>query len=306
MPLIAFIQQNLRPPSQTISPVGIASAEAFGTPSIALVVFPAGIASAEAFGTVSVELAVAPAGIASEEAFGTPVITAGAVIMPAGIASEEAFGDPTVTRRRRPTRNATMGFGSTMGGGGGIDWTPREMRSQYLDFLEDRASERRHVRLGRSSPRRGRIPFRSYQRAAPRAAEPSRARPRRRRPRSRERERQNRQRRRQMRQVTAPVRTLAPRAMGAITNPARTPSWLERLGAASIPMAAGFVGTKAVTRVASAMTPSKDVVVGVSVVTTAAIWYFSGKSKRLKKHQVALTVGSALATADTIRTSYFF
>lgn len=61
---------------QTVSPTGLATAEAFGTLSITrnFTIYPEGIASAEAFGTLSFEYdqVVTPTGIASAEAFGTP------------------------------------------------------------------------------------------------------------------------------------------------------------------------------------------------------------------------------------------
>lgn len=80
---------------QTVSPSGIASAEAFGTPTFGITVSPSGIASAEAFGTPSrLDIEVRPSGIASTEAFGSPVIDSGGLINPVGIASAEAFGVP--------------------------------------------------------------------------------------------------------------------------------------------------------------------------------------------------------------------
>ena len=88
---------------QTISPSGIASAEAFGTATLtpgAVTVSPGGIVSAEAFGTptLTASILVSPGGIASAEAFGTPTLTPGSVtVSPGGIASAEAFGTPTVT-----------------------------------------------------------------------------------------------------------------------------------------------------------------------------------------------------------------
>lgn len=88
----------------TISPSGIASAEAFGTAVITtgpVTVSPTGIASAEAFGTAVITtgpVTVSPSSIASAEAFGTPTITTGAVtVSPTGIASAEAFGTATIT-----------------------------------------------------------------------------------------------------------------------------------------------------------------------------------------------------------------
>ena len=84
---------------QTITPAGVASAEAFGGSTLAagaVSVAPAGVASAEAFGAAAVLAGgalVAPAGIASGEGFGVAVLAAGAVsVAPAGVSSVEAFG----------------------------------------------------------------------------------------------------------------------------------------------------------------------------------------------------------------------
>lgn len=91
-------------PRQTVSPTAIASAEAFGSPTVTpgpVTVSPTGIASAEAFGTPTVSQdaqTIEPSGIASAEAFGSPTVTPGPVtVSPAGIASGEAFGTPTVS-----------------------------------------------------------------------------------------------------------------------------------------------------------------------------------------------------------------
>lgn len=66
--------------TQTVAPTSIASAEAFGTPTIQ----PG-------------EVVISPTAIATAEAFGTPTVTPGAVtISPTSIASAEAFGTPTV------------------------------------------------------------------------------------------------------------------------------------------------------------------------------------------------------------------
>jgi len=75
---------------QTISPGGIASAEAFGMPTMLLYLTPSGIASLEAFGSPEVLEIIIPTGIASAEAFGAPVV-AGPIIA-VGIPSAEAFG----------------------------------------------------------------------------------------------------------------------------------------------------------------------------------------------------------------------
>lgn len=85
-----------------ILPVGIPSAEAFGTASVALTVetiTPEGIVSAEAFGSpiVSVDLETIEAtGIASAEAFGTTTVSRLKFLSPEGIPSSEAFGDTIV------------------------------------------------------------------------------------------------------------------------------------------------------------------------------------------------------------------
>ena len=73
---------------------GIASAEAFGVPSIGATVAPASIVTAEAVGAPSLSVSIAPTGIASAEALGSPSI--GADVAPSGIASAEAFGVPSL------------------------------------------------------------------------------------------------------------------------------------------------------------------------------------------------------------------
>ncbi|MGZ6587112.1 MAG: hypothetical protein ACXVHX_22715 [Solirubrobacteraceae bacterium] len=89
--------------AQTVSPSGITSGGAFGTPVITVgpaTVSPSGIASAGALGTPTITpggVTVSPSGIASAEAFGTPVVSGFGTIAPAGIPSAEAFGTPTVT-----------------------------------------------------------------------------------------------------------------------------------------------------------------------------------------------------------------
>lgn len=61
----------------TLLPTGIASAEAFGTPSLGqAITISTGIASAEAFGVPSLAQAIEVAGIPSAEAFGIPTIEA--------------------------------------------------------------------------------------------------------------------------------------------------------------------------------------------------------------------------------------
>lgn len=81
------------------APTGIASAQAFGTPTVTLgtggtTTSPTAIASAEAFGTATQTntLSTAPTGIGSSEAFGAQTATATLTASPTGIASGQAFG----------------------------------------------------------------------------------------------------------------------------------------------------------------------------------------------------------------------
>jgi len=88
----------------TISPTGIPTAEAFGTPSIvlgAVTISPTSIPSEEAVGepiVTSGATVLLPVSIPSEEAVGTPEVITGLVsIEPVSIPSEEAVGEPIVT-----------------------------------------------------------------------------------------------------------------------------------------------------------------------------------------------------------------
>jgi hypothetical protein len=85
--------------TQTITPNGIASEEAFGTTKLNLAVAPSGIASLEALGAAIVQpgaVVITPNGVASLEAFGDPTLTSLFTVIANGIASLEAFGDPTL------------------------------------------------------------------------------------------------------------------------------------------------------------------------------------------------------------------
>ena len=88
-------------PALAIAVASIASAEAFGAPTVAIPpisIQPAGIASLEAFGTAQISRTFATPSIASAEAFGTPTVNRGAVALtPGGIASAEAFGSATLS-----------------------------------------------------------------------------------------------------------------------------------------------------------------------------------------------------------------
>ena len=96
----AFGSPSVSTTAPPTSPTGIASSEAFGTPTVSalLVTLPAGVATGEAFGApaASTALTASPTGIASAEAMGAPALTATLTASPAGIASAEAFGAQTV------------------------------------------------------------------------------------------------------------------------------------------------------------------------------------------------------------------
>jgi hypothetical protein len=81
-----------------VVPTGMASGEAHGQPAVHLAVAPTGVPSGEAFGAAALALAVAPIGIASAEAAGTPALSQGGTIAPAGFDSGEAFGVPALAQ----------------------------------------------------------------------------------------------------------------------------------------------------------------------------------------------------------------
>lgn len=90
-----------------ISPDSIASAESFGTLTIAGPVNPSSIASAEAFGALVVAGGAATVfadSIASVESFGSPTVSLSSMltIFPGTIASGESFGTLTVSLNIRP------------------------------------------------------------------------------------------------------------------------------------------------------------------------------------------------------------
>lgn len=94
----------LRPASggspQTVTPTGIASSEAIGTPAAQTTVTtsPAAVPSGEALGTPTVQTSVtiSPSGIAGAEALGTPAVQTTVTVSPTGISSTTATGTPTV------------------------------------------------------------------------------------------------------------------------------------------------------------------------------------------------------------------
>lgn len=90
--------------TQTVTPGGIGSLEAFGSTVVipgAVSVVASGIATAEAFGSHTLTqggVSVICSGIVSDEAFGTATVVPGAVsIICSGVASLEAFGDAIVS-----------------------------------------------------------------------------------------------------------------------------------------------------------------------------------------------------------------
>lgn len=88
---------------QTVSPSGIASAEAFGSLLVeqAQTVSPSGIPSAQAFGTANIiSDFITPTGIPSAQAFGTAKVILGKLIHPTGIPTSEGWGRPKVQRGR--------------------------------------------------------------------------------------------------------------------------------------------------------------------------------------------------------------
>lgn len=116
----------VQPAPLNIAPGSIGSAQAFGTPGIAIT--PVGIASGEAIGGPVVTrqgdrvIQTAP-GIGTAEAFGTPTVTSLKVLLPSGIGSAQALGATTVkyaqfiTATGIPTAQALglVGIGDTTG-----------------------------------------------------------------------------------------------------------------------------------------------------------------------------------------------
>ena len=84
----------------TVSPVGIASGEAYGTPTLTYpinIIDAGNIPSQESFGTTSLSETVSPSSITTLEAFGTPTVVEAILITAVAIASSEAFGAPSVS-----------------------------------------------------------------------------------------------------------------------------------------------------------------------------------------------------------------
>jgi hypothetical protein len=96
----AWVEITYTEAGQSITPTGIASGLAFGSPTVtpgAVSILPTGIASGLAFGSHVISQAgaqsITPTGIATDEAFGSPTVTPGvATIIPALVLDSFALG----------------------------------------------------------------------------------------------------------------------------------------------------------------------------------------------------------------------
>jgi hypothetical protein len=91
----------------TMSPTGISSSQAIGSPFVATKLSPTGIASSQAFGAPVVSAVLRPTGIPSLQSIGHPTLNA--LIFPHGIASLQALGSPTLSAIISPTGIASAG-----------------------------------------------------------------------------------------------------------------------------------------------------------------------------------------------------
>jgi hypothetical protein len=131
----------------TVSPSGLATAEAFGTAAVSatLTASPSGIATAGAFGTatVSTTLTCSPAGLASGEAFGTAAVSATLTASPSGIATAESFGTAAVsaTLTASPTGIASgEAFGAAVVTGGNTGYNLFPIAAPQLTGFEPGSS----------------------------------------------------------------------------------------------------------------------------------------------------------------------
>ena len=85
---------------QTLTPGGIASAEAIGSLQANLALAASGIATAEALGSPQANLAISASGIATAEALGT--LKTILYLLPGAISSGEGLGEPQVNLRLAP------------------------------------------------------------------------------------------------------------------------------------------------------------------------------------------------------------
>lgn len=77
----------------TVSPSGIATSAAYGSPTIGTTVAPAGVATAAALGAPGVGASLSPTGIATVSALGSPTLPG---VAPSGIAAAAALGAPSL------------------------------------------------------------------------------------------------------------------------------------------------------------------------------------------------------------------
>lgn len=102
----------------TLSPSGIAAAQAFGTPAVTSLITasPAGIAGAESLGSPALTspATVSPSGITGTGSVGAPAVTAAATASPSGVAGGEAVGTPAVSAALAAAPG-TIGPGSALG-----------------------------------------------------------------------------------------------------------------------------------------------------------------------------------------------
>lgn len=103
--------------TQNLAPGSITSAEAIGSATVSArsTVSPSGLASAGAFGTAVLGLVVAPGGIASAGALGSPSVSGLDHVLPSGIASEEAFGTDVIFNLNREVAPSSIASAEALG-----------------------------------------------------------------------------------------------------------------------------------------------------------------------------------------------
>ena len=114
---VAFGSPTVSPGSVTVAPTALASTLTFGSPTLSIYVSPTAISSSLAFGSPTVapgSVSISPTGISSGAAFGSPTVTPGDVtVAPTGIASSLAFGSPTTSIYVSPNGiSSTLAFGA--------------------------------------------------------------------------------------------------------------------------------------------------------------------------------------------------
>lgn len=105
--------------STTVTPTGIASGQAIGTPSVtpgAVTITPTGVGSGGAVGTpaASTTVTVAPSGVTSGAAVGTPAVSTTVTVSPTGIASGAGIGTPSISGTQTVTPSG-IASGATVG-----------------------------------------------------------------------------------------------------------------------------------------------------------------------------------------------